>query len=54
MAQSERYKKLLTRYEVLTERAEAGNSLIPNTAYADFLRYRHQGARQRLYTNLSE
>ena len=33
------YGKLATRYAALTARAKAGDSLIPNTAYADFLRY---------------
>jgi hypothetical protein len=30
--------KLAARYAALTERAKAGDSLIPDTAYADFLR----------------
>jgi len=38
MAQSDRYKKLHTRYEALTARATAGGSLLPDTAYADFLK----------------
>ena len=39
-AQGDRYKKLLTRYEALSTRAGAGESLVPDTAYADFLKYR--------------
>ena len=39
MAQSDRYKKLHTRYEALTARATAGGSLVSDTAYADFLRW---------------
>ena len=39
MAQSDRYKKLHTRYEALTGRATAGGSLVSDTAYADFLRW---------------
>ena len=34
MAQSDRYKKLHTRYEALTARATDGGSLVPDTAYA--------------------
>ena len=38
MAQSDRYKMLHTRYEALTARVTAGGSLVPDTAYADFLK----------------
>ena len=38
MAQSDRYQKLRTRYDALTARATAGGSLVPDTAYADFLK----------------
>ena len=33
-----RYQKLRTRYDALTARATAGGSLVPDTAYADFLK----------------
>lgn len=33
------YSKLATRYAALTARAKAGDSLVPDTAYADFLRF---------------
>ena len=32
------YQKLRTRYDALTARATAGGSLVPDTAYADFLK----------------
>ena len=38
MAQGDRYKRLRTRYEALSTRATAGDSLVPDTAYADFLK----------------
>lgn len=38
MASSDRYKKLTARYEALTARAAAGESLVPDMAYADFLK----------------
>jgi len=39
MAQSDRYKKLHTRYEALTARATAGGSLVLDMVYADFLKW---------------
>lgn len=35
---SERYASLQSRFEALSARAAAGQSLVPNTAYADFLK----------------
>lgn len=37
-AMSDRYASLQSRYEALSARAAAGQSLVPNTAYADFLK----------------
>ena len=38
MTQSDRYKKLHTRYETLTAKATPGCSLVPDTSNADFLK----------------
>ena len=35
---AQRYKKLQAHYSLLSSRAGAGDSLIPDTAYADFLK----------------
>ena len=35
---SDRYARLLAKYEALCARAESGDSLVPDTAYADFLK----------------
>jgi hypothetical protein len=35
---AERYKRLQAHYDALTTKAAAGDSLLPNTAYADFLK----------------
>ncbi len=34
----ERYRKLQVHYTLLSARALAGDSLLPDTAYADFLK----------------
>ena len=34
----ERYRKLKAHYSLLSSRATAGDSLLPDTAYADFLK----------------
>ncbi len=35
---AERYKKLQAQYNLLSSKAAAGDSLLPDTAYADFLK----------------